>query len=178
MTRDVFDQQMSRLLGLRFVPADMTTHWEGLRDVPEAVLEAAVTRAQKTRVDFPTPVELRQDADQVAHLVQGHQEEENRATDLLEPLAIPVPQAAAVIHIRQTWAYDCERCSDTGWASWWCGAFETSRKPWAEPRTCDRRGVHGSHEWVGQCGCWDTNPSLIRRREAQRKYAEKPGKAA
>jgi hypothetical protein len=63
MTETFFNQQMSRLIGLRFVPGDMTTHWEALQDLPEEVLSRAVAHAGRTRVDFPTPYQLRQDAD-------------------------------------------------------------------------------------------------------------------
>jgi hypothetical protein len=178
MTQAMFITQMRRLHGLKFTPADFDTHWEALRDLPDVVLAAAVTRAQKTRVEFPTPVELRQDADQVAHLVRPAVDAEDRSTPLETPYAILYPHAAAVISVRSSWAYYCETCSDTGWESVWCGPFTPQRKPWQEPRTCDRRGEHGSHEWVRTCACVATNPTLIRKREAARKYAERPGKAA
>jgi len=180
MRQAVFIVQMQRLSGLKFTPGDFDTHWEALQDIPEAVLEAAVTRAQRTRVEFPTPVELRQDADLVAHLVRPPvvEDEAARTTPLAEPFEIQYPQAAAVIPVRDRWRYDCEVCSDSGWQSVWCGPFTAQRKPWQEPRTCDRRGEHGSHEWVRTCACVATNPTLIRKREAARKYAERPGKAA
>lgn len=171
--RQRFDAQMRRLIGLKFVPASLDTHWEALQDVPLAVLTAAVTRAQKTRAEFPTPVELREDADQVAHLVSATSEEEPRGVRLAEPVTMAVPQAAAVLVMQQSWEYYDSVCSDTGWRVFWCGPFELSRKPWQEPRLCERRREHGAHEWVDRCACFDTNPALIRRRESQRKYAEK-----
>src|SRR3990167_774167 len=170
--RAAFDAQLKRLLGLRFVPASLDTHWEALQDVPLVVLSAAVSRAQKIRSDFPTPHELRQDADQVAHLAQVRAPAEDRAVPLDAAVEIPFPEAAAVLRIRETWNYYCETCSDSGWASVWCGPFTAQRKPWQEPRVCDRRGEHGSHEWVRRCPCWETNPALVRKRDAQRKYAE------
>ena len=176
MTVEWFEGQMRRMAGLRFVPAEMTTHWDALQDLPEAVLEAAVTRAQRSRVEFPTPFELRQDADQVAHLVQPIEEEADRATDLLAPVSIPVPQAAAVIQVRQTWNYYCERCSDSGWESFWCGPFSAVKKPWHAPRICERRGEHGSHEWVRACPCAATNPALVRKRAGHQQYAEQAAK--
>lgn len=178
-----FRTQMSRLLGLKFAPADLTTHWEALSDVPVSVLEAAVTRAQKTRVDFPTPVELRTDADAVAHMVRASAPAEDRATALPEPFTIQVPQAGTVVSVTREWRYYCEQCSDSGWYSLWCGARAVAiseqatreiAKPWQESRPCDRRGEHGAHEWVSRCACYDTNPALVRKREAAQKYAEKP----
>ena len=78
-----FREQMTRLMGLKFAPADLTTHWEALSDVPEPVLAAAVSRAQRSRVDFPTPIELRQDADAVRMDMPRH--ERNRL--LIDPLS-------------------------------------------------------------------------------------------
>jgi hypothetical protein len=63
VTRDLFAAQMRRMNGLRFAPADLSTHWAGLGDLPLDVLTRAVERSIRTRSDFPTPVEVRQDAD-------------------------------------------------------------------------------------------------------------------
>ena len=63
-TRDAFDAQMSRLaLGLRWPPADLTSHFEALKDLPDDHLRLAVNRALQSREVFPTPSELRQDCD-------------------------------------------------------------------------------------------------------------------
>lgn len=172
VTRAWFDGQMSRLLGLKFMPGDMTTHWEALREIPDDVLEAAVTRSQRTRVEFPTPVELRQDADLIVRLPTDERDDPARRTPLAEPKSFFYPQIAQTIQVREEWQYDCDACSDSGWLSCWCGPFTSQRKPWQEPRTCDRKAQHGSHEWVRPCACSATNPTLIRKREAQRKYAD------
>ena len=84
MTRPWFDGQMARLGGLRFPPADLLTHWEALQDMPDGALEAAVTRSQKTRVDFPTPADLRQDADLAYR--PAVDDVEDRAVELDEPV--------------------------------------------------------------------------------------------
>jgi hypothetical protein len=180
VTLEFFKEQMHRMVGLRFAPADYDTHWEGLRELPDAVLEAAVGRAVKTRADFPTPWELRQDADQVAGRVRTMEpDDDQRRTPLVEPFEIVYPLGGAPIPVRETWSYYCETCSDGGFESVWCGDIKApSRAPWMYPRTCERRKAHAPHEWVRQCACWDTNPALIRKRENQRKYAEKGGKAA
>lgn len=178
MTQAFFEEQMHRLSGLRFRPADLDTHWEGLQEIPDEVLTAAIDRAIKTRVEFPTPYELRQDADQVAgHVRRIDAESDARAVPLEQPHVIPFPQAGKTIRVEAEWKYYCEVCSDSGWESVWCGDIKaTSRHPWQEPRTCERRGAHDSHEWVRQCRCWESNPALIRKRENQRKYAEKGAK--
>ena len=179
MTWEFLEEQMGRLKGLKFPPADMTTHWEALKDLPPAILEAAVTRAQKTRTEFPTPVELRQDADLVKHHVDTLAPSEDRGIDLETPVEYAVPHTGIVVSVTREWRYDCARCHDSGWASWWCGASGPTKVPWIVDRQCGRPGVHGSHEWVGRCACWETNLTLIRKRAAQRQYAaEKAGKAA
>lgn len=179
MTLEFFNRQMARLTGLKFRPADLTTHWEALQDLPELVLEAAVTRAQRTRVEFPTPAELRQDADLATKATSLQEPAEYRATDLLEPFTVTVPGAGTILSVTRQWRYYDERCSDTGWASWWCGSDDDKqRPPWVPVARCYRHGEHGSHEWVDRCACSDSNPALIRKRDAQRQYAEKPGRAA
>lgn len=179
MTIETFNVQMDRLAGLRFRPADLTTHWEALHEIPDAVLEAAVTRAQRTRSEFPTPVELRQDADQVAHHAQPIAPPEDRSAPLAEPFTITVPEVGTIVSITREWNYYCDTCSDGGWDSVWCGDEKApQRKPWHELRICDRRGKHDPHEWVRRCVCYDTNPALVRKRDAQQKYAEKPGRAS
>ena len=178
MTFAAFEHQMGRLSGLRFRPAELQTHWEALKDIPDAVLEAAVTRAQRSRVEFPTPVELRQDADQVAFHAAPLEPAEDRSVPLTEPFTITVPEVGTVVSVTREWRYYCETCSDGGWESIWCGEITNGRKPWQALRHCDRSGAHAHHEWVRKCACYDTNQALVRKREAAQKYAEKPGRAA
>lgn len=82
-----FTHQMSRMADLRNAPSALHMWWEGLQGVPLEVLEAAVTHAIQTRQWFPSPAELRDDA------------------DLAVP-ARPVPPTST------PW---CEQCQDTGW---------------------------------------------------------------
>jgi hypothetical protein len=177
MTWPDFSAQMHRLAGLRFAPTDLTTHWEGLRGVPLPVLTAAVSLAQKTRSAFPTPVELREDADRVAHTVVVRAPEATREVDLEQPFTITVPQAGVVVSVTREWRYHCETCADSGWASVWCGDGP-SPKPWHTLVTCARRHPHDPHGFVRACVCWETNPALVRRRAAQQQYAEKSRKVA
>lgn len=168
-----FREQMKRLMGLKFAPADITTHWEALRDVPIAVLTEAVTRAQKTRAEFPSPVELRQDCDAVAHLVP-RLPDEDRSVALDQPYTITVPGAGTVVSITREWHYYCDDCEDSGQVSVWCGpAVEHIRKPWQPFDACGQTKEHWPHEWVRRCHCYETNTALVRKREAQRQYADK-----
>lgn len=167
-----FREQMRRLMGLRFAPADLTTHWEALQDVPIAILAEAVTRAQKTRAEFPTPVELRQDADAVAHLVRPSIEDEDRGVDLAQPVTLGcLPDGTPVIQHR-VWRYLCDLCSDSGTVSVWCGEATPYTPAWMTRGPCERRKEHLPHEWVQRCRCWDSNPDLIKKRERQGKYAD------
>jgi hypothetical protein len=183
VTWEFFETQMARLRGLRFVPADMTTHWEALNQLPESTLEAAVTRAGRTRVEFPTPIELRQDADQSTSSPSAIDPDPSRGTDLPEPRSITVSSGpndiSFTLPVRREWKYYCETCSDSGWRSLFCGNVnDPIRKPWWEHRTCDRRVEHAGHEWVSDCPCREWNPAIKRRKERLGKYAEKPGKVA
>lgn len=170
MTTEYFARQMDRLSGLRFRPADLTTHWEALNDLPDAVLSAAVSRAQRTRVEFPTPVELRQDADLEHAPVAAPAED--RSTPLDQPFTVVVPEVGTIVSVVREWKYYCGQCNDGGWESVWCG--DSPAKPWQASCGCNRRGDHEAHEFVRPCACWDTNPALVRKREAQRQYAEQP----
>ena len=56
---DALVHQMQRLAGLKFAPADLGTHWEGMQDVSPDDLERAVTAAIRQCDSFPSPAELR-----------------------------------------------------------------------------------------------------------------------
>lgn len=180
MTAECFYEQMGRLSGLRFRPADLETHWDALQDLPDDVLEAAVSRALKTRAEFPAPVELRQDADLVVRQLRPATREDDaaRKTPLAEPRVIRWPDGRELKTISHEWRYDCDVCSDAGWESAWCGDLkDPHRQPWQEIYTCDRRYKHAAHEVLRKCRCWETNQTLVRKREAARKYAESAGKS-
>ena len=179
MTREFFDRQMTRLAVLRFPPADIESHWDALQDIPADVFTAAVSHALKTRRDFPVPAELRADADYVAWSVRPALEADaaTRETTLEQPFTVTIPEVGTVVSITREWLYYDDHCSDTGWVSCWCGASdEPNRKSWFEVSRCSKRSEHPPHEWVQRCACWETNPALVRKREAQRKYAVSPQK--
>lgn len=172
MRIEFFNEQMDRLRGLRFVPSSLETHWEALQQLPEVVLEAAVTRAQRTRVEFPTPVDLRRDADDVAPQVQHLEPLPDQSEDLPEPVDLgTLPDGTRLKPATRLWRYYCDRCSDLGQASWWCGDEHSRRQPWIPFGRCPRRGEHGAHEWTTECACAASNPAVLRKREQQVKYA-------
>ena len=168
MTETFFNEQMSRLIGLRFVPGDMTTHWEALHDLPEEVLATAVGLAGRTRVDFPTPYQLRQDADLGRTATVAP--EPDRTVPLDEPFTVTIPHTQSTVRITREWTYCCDDCSDGGWRSLWCGD-PAQKKPWHLDRACDIPRSHPPHEWVEPCACYATNPALLRKRAAQQQYA-------
>ena len=139
-----FTAQMQRMRDLRFPPSSGRMHWEGLRDMPAAVLEAAVTRAIHTRSAFPTPAELREDADVAAPRPVWREPEPDPLPD---PVVLGTLPTGAPVVARYRHDPSCADCCDTGW------------RP-TGPRD------------VTRCGCWSTNPVLVRRRDAQRRYAE------
>jgi hypothetical protein len=99
--------------------------------------------------------------------------------ELDKPVVFELPEGLK-LHITHEFNYCCDACSDTGWASYWCGdrKEKDKRYPWMPFGHCGRQGVHGNHEYVQRCMCYASNPVLIRKREAQRKYSEPPQKAA
>ena len=83
---DWFSAQLGRMADLRNPPSSLHMHWEGLQTMRHEDLERAVTRAIQTRSWFPSPAELREDADSVRTVV-------------------PYPVAGELF---------CEACGDTG----------------------------------------------------------------
>lgn len=169
-----FRQQMSRLIGLKFAPSDMTTHWEALHDMPEALLDAAVTKAQQETSEFPTPKMLRVYADQVRARVFPVPEEEPRGVELDAPVALGTLPTGLTLTARRTWRYYCEECSDSGWRSVWCGDVGLA-KPWQAHGVCGRRREHGSHEFVVPCPCASSNPDVQRKLERGRQGGTRGG---
>lgn len=171
MTRAAFDAQMRRMVGLRFAPPVLDTHWEGLQGVPLEALTKAVTHAIISRRDFPTPAELREDIDRItpaqesAPLGRGSE-------NLDQPIPLgQLPDGTRLPAATRIWHYYCETCSDCGWEPVWCGEGR-SPFPWVTVQMdCGRYHEHAAHEFSRRCGCWDSNPELIRKRETQRKFA-------
>lgn len=163
--RPAFAAQMKRLLGLKFAPSNLTTHWEALSDIPDDLLAEAVTRAAKDCIDFPAPKELRSFADQVRARASAVAVEEDRGVELIAPVVLGTLPTGTVIKAKREWRYYCEDCSDSGWRSIWCGEQTARTAPWMESGHCGRRGEHGSHEFVAACPCASSNPDIVRRKE-------------
>jgi hypothetical protein len=176
MNEMFFRIQMARLSGLKFAPTNFATHWEALNALPDDVLTAAVTRAQKTRAEFPSPLELLQDADQVA--VRTWEPDPDHASDLAEPVVLNIPHVVKPLVITREWRNDCDECGDTGWRELWCGAEMPYALPTMERRDCGRRHDDNyGHGWAERCPCEAWNPTIRRRKERGAKYAARPGKA-
>lgn len=184
MTAATFQWQMDRMSGLKFAPSDLTTHWEGLRDLPDDILSAAVSHAQLACIDFPTPRELREFADLVKpHVAPLAPEEDREGPPLATPLVLVFPGTAltnvkTVIRGDREWSYYCDECSDTGRRSIWCADTPSKAQPWMPARRCGARNCERfkradgyDHEWVEPCSCVDWNPWLKRKKDEAVKYA-------
>lgn len=170
MTWEFFERQMNRLRGLKFAPASYQTHWEALQDMPEVLLEAAVSKAQPALEEFPAPKMLKMFADLVRASVLPVVEED-RSYDNPNPitLTVPIPHSDATVKIPLTryWKYYCDRCGDTGWVSFWCGERPANTQDWLADRLCGRHKEHDAHGWSQPCGCVQSNPDILRRKERQ-----------
>lgn len=171
MTLGEFTEQMDRMAGLKFPPSSYQTHWEGLRNVPLEALRAGVTQAIITREDFPRPAELRRDCD-AARPAPEDVPETGREVPLPAPVPLgTLPDGTVLPAATRFWRYYCDRCSDGGWETVYCG--HGTPKPWTTVSAdCGRDGDHGPHEWARRCQCWDGNPKLVRQRERLRQYAK------
>ena len=150
-----FQQQMARMADLRNAPskfyADGTPEsdpeiclrmwWEGLSDMAPAVLEDAVGHAVKTRTFFPRPAELREDADVAAPRPVWREIEPE---PLPEPVVLGTLPTGAPVVARSRYIPQCPDCGDSGF-------------------------VPAGERTVRRCACWQTNPVLLRRREAQQR---------
>lgn len=154
--------QMKRLIGLKFAPQDLTTHWEALRDMPESLLAEAVTKAQRECSNFPAPWMLRSFGEQSRSRVMALPPEEDRTVELDTPVTLGrLPDGRPVV-ARREWVYYCDHCRDSGWLSLWCGPGARS---WHVTGDCGRNQNHDGHEWVKACPCAATNHAIIRRKE-------------
>lgn len=148
---------LADLRGLPFAPADLNTHWLGLKDLPEPVLRAAVREAARRCERFPSPAELRQLADLAPAALPD-------VPSLVTPLAEPqvvghLPTGRAIVQTA-VYAPCCATCNDSGWA------------PTTMWHTKDGTPVPGGAPAVTRCGCWADNPVLVRQRAQQARYAQ------
>lgn len=171
MTWESFEVQMERLGGLKFRPPTLQTHWEALKDMPSILLDAAIAEALKETDEYPSPRMLKVCADKVRARVLPVEQEEDRSAPITEPLTATLP-TGKVLTFGRVWKYYCDRCSDTGWASYWCGERHIlpnslDRYPWLDSARCQRHKEHGAHDWSGPCACAESNPAVLRRKERE-----------
>lgn len=166
MSRQEFDKQLRRMLGLKFVPATLDSHYEVCGNLALDVLSEAVSVAVRECESFPAPSALLQFAyrvkDRVEPLPPTTTVDASRTVDHDERR---VNASGRVLKFTREWRYYCEDCSDGGYVSYWCGETGPTRKPWQVPSFCGRDHEHAGHEWVGKCQCWNTNPTLLKSRE-------------
>jgi hypothetical protein len=159
---------MKRLMGLKFAPTELTTHWEALRDLTPVELDVAVARAAKECLEFPAPRMLRMFVEEW-RVRQPIPDEDLSREVPVDPRTITTPDGHHYTFTRE-WKYFCDECSDTGRRSYWCGDGPAERMPWLSVARCHavnceklRRGGYG-HEWVNDCPCAATNPDVLRRK--------------
>jgi hypothetical protein len=170
-----FTAQMRRLLGLKFAPVSLQTHWEALHDLEDVLLTAVVDHAQKMSDEFPSPKILRGYASQLrARVIEVPQPVDRTGRERPQTFTTPF----SVIRIKREWTYYCQDCSDSGWVNLWCegliddvdDVYPAGKRglgcEYARP--CTRRGAHGAHEWTTGCPCAATNPDVLRKRERER----------
>lgn len=183
MTRDELDRELGRMVVLKGMPGDSDVYWDALRDIPLDAIRAAVQHAVKTRAWFPTPAEVRHDCDAArpprAVMVPPTSRLVPRDGTRTEIIRNPFGGAPITVQVTQEYVPHCDRCGDTGMVKFWCGRVVSTRWPWLSVQRCQRRNEHGEHDWAGPCACVDTNPVIVRRKEAQReRYSQDPEKAA
>lgn len=170
-----FIAQMRRLLGLKFAPASMDTHWEALQHVEEPVIDAALTEGVREWGEFPSPQQILGVAERIrGRVIRIPDEDPSRETVLEQPIAYQVPHVATPLPVTREWRYYCEDCSDCGWRSVWCGPL-TDAKPWQESGHCGKRGEHPPHEFVVMCPCASSNPDIRRKQERARQAGRRGG---
>jgi hypothetical protein len=171
-----FTDRLKRLMGLKFAPVDLTTHWEALRDLADEELDAAIVRAQRECEDFPSPKMLRAFVDDYRRDLPVPEEDWSRAIES-DPTTFTLPDGTTKIHIRRTWKYFCDVCSDTGMRSFWCGASPSKRYPWLPLGPCGRRKEHGEHDFAEACPCAETNPDVMRKKAQAQQVTRKQANA-
>lgn len=168
---EAFRDQMKRLMGLKFAPADLSTHWGALADLSHAELDAAVSRAQRECDEFPSPRLLRTFVDEYRSRPEIAEEDDSRAA-AIPPRTIEMPDGSRLTFTRE-WKCYCDQCGDTGVRAFWCGDRPSAQQPWIPVARCERRRHHGAHEWVEACPCADSNPDVQRRRARAQQVVRK-----
>lgn len=136
---------------------------EALADVPLAAIDQAVRVLVRSARFLPTPAEVRAEA---LKFIPAAPPEPDKSAPLERPYDIPLP-TGKTIHVTREWFDDCDVCRDSGWRPFWCPGGIDAENPTYDSRTmpCGRkhRDLDGGHEFVAQCRCYHTNPTIQRR---------------
>lgn len=166
MTVDECRGQLKRLNVLRNPPGDVAEYVELLAGATYRELAAGVSLALKNRTFFPVPAELFSDCEQA-------RPRETWRSDVPQPEDgdsfthhIPNPFGGKGITVTVSKHVEslCSHCDDTGWLTLWCGAGEKAEHISSH---CGRRGEHGAHTWAKHCQCWESNPTVLSKRQRQ-----------
>lgn len=179
MTYEQMGVCLDSLQGLKFPPVDYSTHWLALQHHDVDALRSAVTVAAKECESFPAPAELLSIMSRTAPRVGV---DEDRSLPLESARVITA--GSLKIPVTREWRYYDDRCSDTGWAPWWCNGQHdldekhplivgaTSRRSeWMDVASCGRDYQHLPHDYVTPCACSESNPAVQKARERQAQQA-------
>lgn len=165
-------EAVTRLAIARGVQADdvqLDVYADTLRDLdPDAVRRACLDLAKLSRSQYDTALPscgtIRERAEQIARA-----DELERAQSRLLPAPSDDPTEP------RFFCLDC-RDESSAWRIVWCpGAGETrdalpSARAYAvRVQSCGKDKPHHPHTFAERCPCWETNPVIARRREAERK---------
>lgn len=146
-----------------FTEADYLAYAQMLADTPtEAVRRALAALQAEGGRWFPTVAEILATAQQTAPRVIPGTTIARKPLDA--PVVLQLPAGSLTVQDEQPYA--CEECSDTGWASFWCGP-RGGGKPWHQHGICGRHREHPAHEWTGECGCRGWNSEYQQKRAYQ-----------
>ena len=143
MTEREAEAVLSRLLVLRGMPDHAAPYAQVLAGLTPADVDRGVARALSTRTWFPSPAELLQDVLDARPRVTWQRDRSGGPVVVGD---IRLPDGRSITVTGHSRGYDCEGCGDSGWAPVAARA-------------------------VARCGCWATNPTLLRRRAAQAQQA-------
>jgi hypothetical protein len=147
-------------------------YWQQFQHAEAVSFERGCAHAVRTRAFFPTPAELYADCEATAPRETWIAERRDaQVDDQIVHIPNPFGGNGLTVRVSKVWEYDCDDCSDGGTVSFWCGTPGVGKKPWQLVVPCGNRHEHTPHEYVTRCGCWDRNPSLIRKRAAQAQHA-------
>lgn len=136
-------------------------YWEGLRDIPIALVCESITRLLRDAGEFmPNNGRIREVVDEI----QEEREEQLRAN------ALPTPERLALEGNSQPTPvqhyFDCNVCEDTGMRPVCPGCASPNECSKHQHRYCPEFREGKISLAVSQCACVRTNPTILRRQQA------------